>query len=477
MSNQLKPRVRFAPSPTGELHLGGARTALFNWLFAKQNKGTFLLRIEDTDAVRSKPEFVQQIKDSLQWLGLEWENPIVYQSQRQELYRSTIEKLLNKNNAYRCFCSKEQLGNERESADKRGEAYTYSGICRNLSDKIVQMYLEKQINFSVRMRVPGGNTEFQDQIYGSVKVENSQIDDFIIARTDGTPTYNLVVVVDDNDMQITHVIRGEDHISNTPKQILIYNGLEYNTPIFAHLPMILGHDKKRLSKRHSAPGIQFFRDQGYLPQTLVNYLAFLGWNPGTEEEIFSVQELIKTFNISKVQKKGAVYDDKKLNWMSGQHIFKLQPSAILKKMREFYPAWRDTSHDNYLISIVELMQERIKSLVELDEKTRYFFNDPNEYEEKAVRKRWKDNSINDIVSEYIVLLSELKQWDKDILEYTLRKITDAKQVSAGNLIHPTRLALSGVAAGPSLFNIMEILGKETCLRRINSALKRFPRTD
>jgi len=477
MSDHLIPRVRFAPSPTGELHLGGARTALYNWLFAKQNNGTFLLRIEDTDAVRSKPEFVDQIKDSLQWLGLVWEDLIVFQSQRQELYKTAVVKLLASNNAYRCFCSKEQLADERQAAEQRGEAYTYSGICRNLADNKIQAELAKQNSFSVRMRIPGGHTEFTDRIYGSVKVENSQIDDFIIARTDGTPTYNLVVVIDDNDMQITHVIRGEDHISNTPKQILIYNGLEYKIPEFAHLPMILGPDKKRLSKRHAAPGIQFFRDQGYLPQALINYLAFLGWNPGTEQEILSVQELINTFNISKVQKKGAVYDENKLNWMSGQHIFTLEPETLLKKMREIYPAWRNTIDNNYLISMIVLMQQRIKSLVELDEKTNYFFDDPIEYEEKAVRKRWKDNSTNDIISEYIDVLRDISNWNKDTLEIILRKISDAKQVSAANLIHPTRLAISGTAAGPSLFALMELLGKETCLRRMNAALLALPLTD
>lgn len=467
-------RVRFAPSPTGELHLGGARTALFNWLFARQYSGTFLLRIEDTDAVRSKSEYVKQIEESLTWLGLNWDEPAVFQSQRSDTYKTALKVLLNSEHAYRCFCTKEELAADRQSAEKRGEPYFYSGKCQKLPASEIQENSKQGIPFSIRMRIPEGTTGFTDSIYGYIHVDNREIDDFIIGRNDGSSTYNLVVVVDDNDMQITHVIRGEDHISNTPKQILIYKALGMEVPQFAHLPMILGPDKKRLSKRHGAPGIQYFRDQGYLPDALINYLAFLGWNPGSEQELFSISEIIKAFSIDRIQKKGAVYDEIKLNWMSGQHLMRLDPASILEKIRSANPDWHTDQNEEYLQSVIEMMKERIKSLVELDEKTGYFFTDPQNYEEKAAIKHWKDRTVNYIVESYMLLLINLNDWNKVILEDTLRSVCDKAGVPSGKLIHAARLAVSGGSAGPSLFDILELLGKSTCVRRLNKALRRLP---
>ncbi len=253
--NYIRPRVRFAPSPTGQLHLGGARTALFNWLFAKKHGGKFLLRIEDTDKLRSKEEYINQICDSLKWLGLEWDEDIIFQSTRSILYKGAIGRLLEKGKAYRCFCSKEKIVEERKQAEISGNGYYYSGACRNLDEKVVQANIKNGKSFSVRISVPEGYTEYDDKIYGRIRVNNKEIDDFIIARSDGNPVYNLVVAIDDNDMNITHIIRGDDHISNTPKQIMVYKALNYPIPEFVHLPMILGSDKKRLSKRHGATGI------------------------------------------------------------------------------------------------------------------------------------------------------------------------------------------------------------------------------
>jgi glutamyl-tRNA synthetase len=468
------PRVRIAPSPTGELHLGGARTALFNWLFAKHHGGTFLLRIEDTDPARSKPEYVQQIEESLTWLGLNWDEPEILQSQRSDKYKTALKALLNSEYAYRCFCTKNELDADRQSAEKSGEPYFYSGKCRNLPVSQIQEKLKRGRPFSIRMRIPDGTTGFTDSVYGYIHVENKEIDDFIIGRNDGSATYNLVVVVDDNEMQITHVIRGEDHISNTPKQILIYKALGMEVPQFTHLPMILGPDKKRLSKRHGAPGIQFFRDQGYLPDALINYLTFLGWNPGTEQEIYSVSEIIKSFSIDRIQKKGAVYDENKLNWMSGQHLMRLDPAGILEKMRAFNTNWHTDQDDDYLHSVIALMKKRIKSLVELDEKTEYFFTDPQDFEEKAANKHWKNRTVNYIVESYMLLLNNLSKWNKVILEDTLRSVCDKTKVPSGKLIHATRLAVSGGSAGPSLFEMLEVLGKKTCVRRLNYALQRLP---
>ncbi len=467
-------RVRFAPSPTGQLHLGGARTALFNWLFARKHGGKFLLRIEDTDKLRSKQEYTDQICESIKWLGLDWDEEIVFQSTRIELYKSAIEKLLDEGKAYRCFCSKENIAEERKQAEMSGGGYYYSGTCRNLDQKIIEANIEDGKPFSVRIAVPKGYTEFTDKIYGAIKINNKEVDDFIIARTDGTPVYNLVVAIDDNDMKITHIIRGEDHISNTPKQLMIYNALNLPIPEFAHLPMILGQDKKRLSKRHGATGVQEYRDQGYLASALINYLALLGWNPGTEQEIFSADELINAFSIERVQKKSAVFDERKLQWMSGQHIYKKTAAEILNSIRSNDPDWRKTEEESYVLKVVELMKERVKSLRDMQKMTVLFFEDPNNYDEKAVKKKWKEKSVNELITKFEKSLADIEMWDEEQIEIVLRNLAEHENISAGEIIHPTRLAISGTSAGPSLFAMMELLGKETCIRRLQKALNVLP---
>ncbi|MBU0528610.1 glutamate--tRNA ligase [bacterium] len=472
--NLKKPRVRFAPSPTGQLHLGGARTALFNWLYARKHCGKFLLRIEDTDKLRSKQEFTNQICESLRWLGLDWDEDIVFQSTRNELYNSVIEKLMKNGKAYRCFCSKERLAEERKQAEIAGSGYFYSGACRNLDEKVVQKNLKNGNSFSVRIYVPEGYTEFDDKIYGNIRVNNKEIDDFIIARTDGSPVYNLVVAVDDNDMGITHVIRGEDHISNTAKQIMVYKALNYPIPEFAHLPMILGPDKKRLSKRHGATGVQEYKDQGYLSDALVNYLALLGWNPGTEQEIFSPDELIEQFSIGRVQKKSAVFDEKKLQWVSGQHIIKKSANEILDNILTYDPNWQKSEDNDYVIKVIELMKDRVRSLRDMQNMTSMFFKDPKDYDVKAAKKKWNDNSINELIEKFNNLLENIELWDTENIEIALRNLAESKNISAGKIIHPTRLALSGIGSGPSLFDMMQLLGKETCIRRLRKANKILP---
>jgi glutamyl-tRNA synthetase len=466
-----KPRVRFAPSPTGQLHLGGARTALFNWLFARKHGGKFLLRIEDTDKLRSKQKFTEQICDSLKWLGLEWDEEIVFQSSRIELYKNAIEKLLEVGKAYRCFCSKEKIAEERNQAEKSGSGYYYSGTCRNLDEKVIQTNIKNDKPFSVRISVPEGYTEFDDNIYGNIRINNKEIDDFIIARTDGSPVYNLVVAIDDNDMKITHIIRGEDHISNTPKQLIIYNALNLSVPEFAHLPMILGPDKKRLSKRHGATGVQEYRDIGYLPETMINYLALLGWNPGTEQEVFSPDELIKQFSINRVQKKSAVFDEKKLQWMSGQHIYEKSAQELLTDIHDNDPDWRKSNDEKYVLKVIELMKERVKSLRDMREMTAMFFEDPKEYDEKVVKKKWRDKSVNELISKFEKSLEEIELWNTEQIEIALRNLAESENISVGKIIHPTRLALSGLGSGASLFDMMELLGKETCQRRLQKAIK------
>ena len=472
--NNKKIRVRFAPSPTGQLHLGGARTALFNWLFAKKHNGKFLLRIEDTDKMRSKQEYTDQICDSIKWLGLDWDEEIKYQSERGNIYKQAIDQLLNSKNVYRCFCTKDKITEDRKQAELSGSGYYYPGTCRNLDKKVIEEKLELKIPFSVRIRKPSGQTTFNDEIYGSIKIDNNVLDDFIIARTNGSPVYNLVVVIDDNDMNISHVIRGEDHISNTAKQIMLYNSLELPIPEFAHLPMILGPDKKRLSKRHGATGVQEYGELGILPEVLINYLALLGWNPGTEQEIFTSDELIESFSIDRVQKKSAVFDERKLQWVSSQHIYRMKSIDILGGIRSYNPEWGINSEANYLLAVIDLMKERVKFLSDMQDMTVYFFEDPIKYDEKGSRKKWKDSSVNDLIKIFIKSLVKLEVWDSVEIEDVLRKCSEQEEVSVGKIIHPTRLALSGTSSGPSLFAMMDLLGKEVCIRRLKTAEAQLP---
>lgn len=475
--NNKKPRVRFAPSPTGQLHLGGARTALFNWLYAKSMDGKFLLRIEDTDKLRSKHEYTDQICESLKWLGLDWDEEIVYQSKRTELYKNAISQLLESGNAYPCFCSKEKIAEERKEVEMSGGGYFYSSTCRSLNKNKVQQKIENGEQYSVRIKVPEGTTSFTDNIYGKIEVNNREIDDFVIARTDGTPVYNLVVAIDDNDMKITHIVRGEDHISNTSKQIVIYKALNLSIPEFAHLPMILGPDKKRLSKRHGATGVQEYRDSGYLPEALINYLALLGWNPGTEQEIFSYKELVNEFSIDRVQKKSAVFDERKLQWISGQHIYRKSPTEFLNGIRTVNPDWRVDEKEDFVLKVIDLMRERVKSLNDMQDITEYFFTDPTDYDKKAVKKKWKDETVNKLIEKFIDELQNINSWKVDKIENSLRNLSEKDEVSPGKIIHPTRLAISGTSSGPSLFEMMEVLGKETCIRRLNIALTNLPIVD
>jgi len=472
------PCVRFAPSPTGKLHLGGARTALFNWLYASHHRGKFLLRIEDTDTERSKKEYTDQILSSLRWLGLNWSEPIIFQSERNLIYKEVAQKLLDNGLAYRCFLTKEELEFEREKSKKEGVDFRVPKIYRDLSLDDQKALLNSGQSFTIRLKVPSkGSTFFEDKIYGEINVNNREIDDFIIVRSDGSPTYNFTVVVDDNNMGVNYVIRGEDHISNTPKQILIYSALNLPIPDFAHLPMILGTDKKRLSKRHGAAGVEDFRDQGYSVDALLNYIAMLGWNSGTEDELFSLEDLISKFDINKVQKKGAVYDVKKLHWVAGQHMIRKPEINILNEIREDDPDWQKHSKDTYIFSVLQLMKIRAKTINELKEACTYFFTDPKEYDHKAIAKRWKDKSVNKLINNFIVRLEMLASWTQQDLDISLRDSAQEMAVSAAKLIHPVRLALSGKSHGPGLFELIELLGKMTTLRRLKKALGIFPLKD
>ena len=462
-------KVRFAPSPTGELHLGGARTALFNWLYAKKCQGSFFLRIEDTDKERSSDIYTDQIIESLKWLGLDWDDPIIYQSGRIDRYKYYLNRLLEENKAYRCFCSKDDL-----DKSKNNEYFSYPGTCRNLSSEDIKSKLNQGISFTIRIKIDEGKTEFNDLIYGEIKVDHKELDDFIIARSDGSPTYNFTVVVDDHEMEISHVIRGDDHLSNTSKQIIIYKTLKLKTPKFAHLPMILGSDKKRLSKRHGAPGIQNFKDNGYFPEVILNYLALLGWNPKNDEEIFSIDQLIDKFDFAQVQKKGASWDDKKLHWLSGQYILNLSSQDIFDELRLLDSSWGKGSDISHLINIFDALKPRSKSLNEFISQSKYFFTSPDSFDQDESQKAWPDNSTTAIVTLSYEYLKTFESWNSDFIEKEIKKFASENSFGAGKVIMPLRLAVFGALNGPSLFEIMHILGKNETLSRIQAALSKFP---
>ena len=468
MPNPTSIKVRFAPSPTGELHLGGARTALFNWLYAKKHQGSFFLRIEDTDKERSKDIFTNQILDSLKWLGLDWDEPLVYQSGRMDRYKYYLNKLLDENKAYRCFCSKSDVENY-----KKDSYALYPGTCRNLTSEEVKSKLNQGISFTIRIKLEEGITAFDDLVYGTINTNNKELDDFIIARSDGSPTYNFTVVVDDFEMEISHVIRGDDHLSNTPKQLILYESLDLSPPIFAHLPMILGPDKKRLSKRHGAPGVQSFADQGYFPDSILNYLALLGWNPKSEKEVMLTDELINGFSFQQVQKKGAVWDDKKLHWLSGQHVQNKTSQLLLEEIRLLESDWGKNADISQLINIIDALKPRAKSLQEFILKSKYFFISPESFDESEMLKAWPNELTTEIVGEIEKVLISVESWYTEILEKQIKSFATKNSYGVGKVIMPLRLAVFGSLDGPSVFDIMSILGKSETLNRIHSAISRM----
>ena len=463
----MNPVVRFAPSPTGQLHIGGVRTALFNYLYARKNSGTFLLRIEDTDQERSRNKYTKQILDSMNWLGFNFDSDPVKQSSRSERYQEVISKLIESGSAYRCFSTEKEL---RDFRKKEG-SFLYPGTWRDRSADEVNERLNNNEKYTIRLRIPlEGDIRFTDLIYGDINTSCTELDDFIIARSDGSPTYNFTVVVDDHDMQVSHVIRGEDHISNTPKQILIYAALNWDIPEFAHLPMILGSDGSRLSKRHGAAGTQAYQELGYLPETLINYLSLLGWNPGTEEEIFNLEYLIENFSLEKVNKKAAVFDSKKLDWMSAQHITNKDSGQLLDLIKILKPEWGNSGlSDEHLRSVISSLKGRSKTLLDIISQSQYFFSDPSEYDQDAVLKCWKEDT-SEILNSYAQEILVSIEWNDDSIDRSINGFADTKEIGKGKLIQPLRFALSGALTGPSMVQLMLILGKDTCFRRIKNIL-------
>ena len=457
-------RVRFAPSPTGHLHVGGARTALFNWLFARHHRGTFILRIEDTDASRSTDEHIAAIVDALSWLNLDWdEGPPssgYRQTERFEIYREHAQRLLAAGRAYYCDCPPELLDRERQEAQKRNETFRYSGRCRDRG----------LTAGALRLRIPtDGATVVNDLIHGSVTFEHSQLDDWILVRTDGTPTYNFCVVVDDVTMRISHVIRGDDHLSNTPKQILCYEALDYAVPEFAHVSLILGKDKSRLSKRHGATSVQAFRDAGIPAAALVNYLARLGWSHG-DQEVFSRAELVELFDIKNVATSAAVFDSTKLEWLS-QHYLKTTPGPKLAELATpFVRAAQLTppADQARFICMLDTLRERAKTLVELVEAGRFYFERPAAYDPKAAQKLFTSEGARRLQL-MIERLESVREFTVAAIEPLVRALTDELGLKLVDLAQLARLAATGRTASPPIFDVLALLGRDESLARLRRA--------
>ena len=465
--NQI--RVRFAPSPTGHLHIGGVRTALFNYLYARQNNGVYCLRIEDTDKERSTEANTQEILNALAWLGLSADEEPVIQSDNAQAHLDAANRLLNEGKAYRCFCTKEELDDEKNKAESEKQPYRYSGKCRDLDPDAIQRKLDENLPYTVRFKVTEGVTRFKDMVYRDIAVNNSEIDDFIIIRSNGSPIYQLSVVVDDADMGITHVIRGEDHLSNTPKQILLYLALGKKVPKFGHLPLILASDGKRLSKRHGATSVDEFKELGFLPEGLLNGLALLGWGDNMPKPIFSLEELIQRFDLNKVNKKGAIFDLEKLSWINGQHLSRSLPEDIWPYVKPLWTGkgWiNDSFPDAKGIQFTDLLKSRMRLLNEFVAYGEYLFKDPLRYDLEAVEKHLQLPGIKRYINELIMAFSQCTSPDKDELENTLRETAEKLNITAATLIHPLRIAVTGFGVSPGIFEICEILGIETVIKRL-----------
>ena len=467
-----KVRTRIPPSPTGFAHMGTAHTALFNYLFAKKEGGDFILRIEDTDKERSKKEYEEDIEENLRWLGLEWDE-FYRQSERTELYKKYLLRLLEQGRAYYCFCTEEELDAQRSHQMSLGEAPRYQGVCRNLSGEEQQKRLQAGERGVIRFIVEPKTIIFTDLIRGKIKFDSALLGDMVIAKDLETPLYNFTVVVDDFEMQITHVIRGEDHIANTPKQILLQEAFDLPGVQYAHLPLLLGEDRAKLSKRHGALSVREFREQGYLPEAVVNFLALLGWNPGDDREIFSMEELIKEFSLERIQKGGAIFNIQRLDWVNGFYI-RQKPLEELTKLCEPYFPENKTDFEKRK-KIVALYQERLKKLSEIAEFADFFFKEKLDYPRELLP--WKD-ATGEQTKRMLGMLEGLiagvteEEWERESLEQAIMPEAE-KQQNRGYMLWPLRVALCGKKASPGPFEIAEILGKEQTLQRIQQAVGMF----
>jgi glutamyl-tRNA synthetase len=478
-------RVRFAPSPTGYLHVGGARTALFNWLFARRHGGWFILRIEDTDVERSSAEMVDGILDGMRWLGLDWdEGPGVggpfapyFQSERRDRYRAMGERLLASGHAYYCYCTTGEIRTKREAAEKAGGAWMYDRTCLRLNADQVAANERAGQPRAVRIKVPNRTVRFDDLVHGSIEFDASTIEDFVILRSDGHPTYHLSVVADDVEMGMTHVVRGDDHISNTPKQIILYQALGAAVPRFAHVPLILGPDKKRLSKRHGATSVMEYATRGYLPEAMMNFLALLGWSPGAgDKELFTRDELVAAFALEGISGGNAVFNPEKLDWFNQQYMMRLPSEGLAERLKPFFVragVWNDqymTSRRDWFFAVLDQLKPRAKTLAEFADLGRFFFVDRLEYDEAAVSKHLKADGMRDHLAAVDAAFAALASFDPPATEAALRGVADSRGIKAGALIHAVRVALTGRTASPGLFEVAALLGKSRTRERLGAAL-------
>jgi glutamyl-tRNA synthetase len=479
-------RVRFAPSPTGYLHVGGARTALFNWLFARRHGGAFVLRIEDTDVERSSADMVEGILEGLRWLGVDWdEGPGVggpfapyFQSARQDRYRAMAARLVASGHAYYCYCSPDEIRAKREAAEKAGGAWKYDRTCCGLSPEDIAANERAKKPRAVRIKVPGGAVRFRDLVHGAIEFDASDIEDFVVLRSDGHPTYHLSVVADDVEMGMTHVVRGDDHISNTPKQVLIYEAVGATVPEFAHVPLILGPDKKRLSKRHGATSVTEYENRGYLPEAMVNFLALLGWSPGAgDKELFTRAELVAAFDLSGISGGNAVFNPEKLDWFNQQYIMRLSPEDLARRLKPVLEAagvWDEAflgERRPWFFAVLEQLRPRAKTLVEFPALGRFFFVDDIEYDEAAVSKHLRVDGMRAHLEAVDAAFAALPVFDAASTESALRGVADRRGVKAGVLIHAVRVALTGRTVSPGLFEVAALLGPGRSRARLGAALR------
>lgn len=461
------PRLRFAPSPTGYLHIGGVRTALFNWLIARRFGGTFILRIEDTDKARSTPESIEAILNGLAWLGITPDEDAYQQTKRLAIYNEYANRLLVEEKAYRCYCTLEELDERRKQAIANKETPIYDGHCRNLTKP------PPNTPFAIRFHSPTqGETVVNDLIKGRVVFDNAILDDLVIIRQDGLPTYNFSVVIDDALLRITHVLRGDDHLTNTPRQIHIYEGLGFPPPEFGHLPMILGQDKSRLSKRHGATSITTYKDMGYLPEAMINYLVRLGWSHG-DQEIFSIQELVKIFSLDHAMKSAAVFDPEKLSWVNAQHLQTADPDRIAKLLKpllvhEGIIAAEASLNDKWMRKLVVALQSRWRTLVEIAHASAVYIRTEVEIDEQAKTKFLKPE-IKAALEDLALTLQTISPFTHDTLEPAFHRVLEKHELKMGKLAQPVRVALTGKTASPGIYDVMELLGQEkTCSRLIKA---------
>jgi glutamyl-tRNA synthetase len=479
-------RVRFAPSPTGYLHVGGLRTALYNYLFAKKNNGKFILRIEDTDRNRFVEGAVENLIETLKWAGLDYDEgpdkdggrgPYV-QSERLEIYRKYADQLMAEGKAYRCFCTQERLQKLREEQQRlKLPQAKYDKHCLHLSKEEIERNLAEGKPYVIRLNVqPGEKIAFDDIVRGRVEFDRETIDDQILIKSDGYPTYHLANVVDDYLMGITHVIRGEEWLSSTPKHVLLYEYLGWRLPKFAHLPLLLNPDRSKLSKRQGDVAVEDYRAKGYLKEALINFVALLGWSTSDNREIFTLEELVNEFSLERVHKSGAIFNIEKLNWLNAEHLRKKSNDELLAMLRDELKKskYADAElSDEYLLGVIEAMKERVSFVREFIENCPYFYERPTDYDPNVVKKRWKDDSA-ELLNEFVRKIEPLENPTKEDYEHALAEIAEEREIGKGRIIHPLRLAVSGVGIGPGVFDLVYILGKDEVIERIKIALEKIP---